>query len=134
MPFDEEGINYAKTAATGPVARLQHRVDSGETKLDYDKLYGYLPALLKELGISSNSQMLVFSKTSFQRERISPQTPRALYFNDHAYLGFIPGAPLLEVSEVDPKLGAVFYTVEQKEVKVPRLVRTGSMPGMPRFL
>ena len=54
--------------------------------------------------------MLVFSKTSFQRERISPQTPRALYFNEDVYVGFIPGAPLMEISVAEPKLGAVFYT------------------------
>jgi len=34
-------------------------------------------------------------KGAFQRERISPKTPRALFFNDDAYVGFIPGAPLM---------------------------------------
>lgn len=68
--------------------------------------------------------MLVFSKTSLQRELISPKTPRALFFNDDVYVGFIPDAPLLEISVADPKLGAVFYTLDQTRQDKPRLVRT----------
>lgn len=124
MPFEEEFIGYSKTNEHGPVAALQGRIDRGDAKLDRDPALGYLPALLRELGISTNSQTLVFSKTSFQRERISPRTPRALYFGDDAYVGFIPGSPLLEVSAVDPKLGAVFYTLDQSPTEKPRLVRT----------
>jgi hypothetical protein len=67
--------------------------------------------------------MLVFSKTSLQRERISPHTPRALYFADDVYIGFIPGAPIMEISSVDPKLGGVFYTLDQKKVERPKFVR-----------
>jgi hypothetical protein len=124
MPFDEEAINYDKTKDTGPVARLQERIDQGTTQLRYDPAFGFLPDLLKELKISPSSQMLVFSKTSFQRERISPQTPRAIFFGDDAYVGFIPGAPLLEVSSAEASLGAVFYTLEQKPTEKPHLTRT----------
>jgi hypothetical protein len=125
MPFDEDAINYSKTPDTGPIAQLQKRIDDGEVKLQYDNRdHGYLRALLRELGISTNSQTLVFSKTSFQRERISPKTPRALFFNDQAYVGLVPGSPLLEISAVDPKLGAVFYTLEQNRIERPRFVRT----------
>src|SRR5882672_5446665 len=73
MPFDEDTINYSKRQENGPVSRLQQRIHSGEVKLPFDPALGYLPGLLRELGISKTSQMLVFSKTSFQRERISPQ-------------------------------------------------------------
>ena len=96
MPFDEETINYSKQKDTGPVARLQERMDRGEVKLNFGEKFGYLPSLLDALGVSTNSQMLVFSKTSFQRERIAPKTPRALYFNDDVYIGFVQGSPLLE--------------------------------------
>ena len=47
MPFDEDTIGYSKTKASGPVARLQERIDSGEIKLRYDDTYGYLPAVLE---------------------------------------------------------------------------------------
>ena len=124
MPFDEETIQYSKAKDASPVARLQERLDQGAARLAYDDRFGYLPALLSALKIQTNSQMLVFSKTSFQRERISPKTPRALFFNDDAYVGFIPGAPLLEVSTVDPKLGGVFYTLNQTKVERPKFVRT----------
>jgi hypothetical protein len=124
MPFDEETINYSKTPDANPVSRLQERLNQGEVKLKYDDRYGYLPALLEELKVPRSSQMLVFSKTSFQRERISPKTPRALFFNDDVYIGFIPGAPLMEVSSADPKLGGVFYTLDQSRMDKPRFVRT----------
>ena len=124
MPFDEDTINYSKTKDTSPVARLQERIDRGEVRLAHDDLFGYLPALLKELKIDTNSQTLVFSKTSFQRERIAPKSPRALYFSDDIYLGFVAGSPLMEISTVDPKLGGVFYTLEQTRVDRPKFVRT----------
>ena len=74
--------------------------------------------------MSKSSQVLVFSKTSFQRERISPQSPRAVFFNDEVYVGYVVGSPLLELATVDPKLGWVFYTLEQAEVEKPKFVRT----------
>ena len=76
MPFDEETINYSKQKDTGPVAQLQAKIDRGELKMKHGEKFGYLPSLLEALGVSTNSQMLVFSKTSFQRERIAPRTPR----------------------------------------------------------
>lgn len=124
MPFEEDTINYNNAVAAGPVAELQKRIEDGKAKLSYDKDYGWLLSLLSELKVPKESQMLVFSKTSLQRERISPSTPRALYFNDDVYLGFIPGAPLIEISTVDPKLGAVFYTIDQTDKSAPKLTRS----------
>ena len=110
MPFDEDTIHYSKSPATGPVARLQEQLDRGTTQLRRDATHGFLLSLLRELRVSTNSQMLVFSQTSFQRDRISPAHPRAVFFNDTVYVGYVPGSPLLEISTADPKLGAVFYT------------------------
>lgn len=124
MPFDEDTINYGKTADTGPVSRLQKKIDTGELRLEHDPRLGYLPSLLRALGVPSASQMLVFSKTSFQRERIAPKNPRAVFFNDDVYVGYVVGSPLLEVSSVDPKLGGVFYTLEQAKKDKPKFVRT----------
>lgn len=112
VPFNEPPIEYDKQPASGPIARLQKRLAAGETKLQYDPVHGWLPALLKELGVSPKSQMLLFSKTSLQRNYISPQNPRSLYFNDDMYIGWIPGAPVMEISEVDPVLGTVFYDLD----------------------
>jgi hypothetical protein len=102
----------APTPAVDPVAQLKQRVASGQVKLQFEPKQGYLQSLLKELAIDPNSQVLVFSKTSLQTDFISPKTPRALYFNDEVYVGWIPGAPLIEIMSVDPKRGALFYTIE----------------------
>jgi hypothetical protein len=124
MPFDEGTINYSKAQDASPITRLQERLDQGAARLAHDERFGYLPALLGALKIQTNSQMLVFSKTSFQRERIAPRTPRAIYFNDDVYVGFVQGSPMLEISAVDPKLGGVFYTLNQAKVERPKFVRT----------
>jgi hypothetical protein len=121
MPFDEDTIAYSKTQDSSAIAGLKTRIENEGFRLEYEKDHGYLRALLKELNIPVSSQMLVGSKTSFQRERISPQSPRSLYFNDDIYLGYIPGSPLIEIAAIDDKLGAVFYQLEQ--APKPRLVR-----------
>jgi hypothetical protein len=69
--------------------------------------------VLELLRVPVSSQMLVFSKTSVQRRNIDPSNPRALYFSDDVYVGYIPGAPEIEVAAVDANLGTVFYTVHQ---------------------
>ncbi|HYE31495.1 MAG TPA: hypothetical protein VEH27_08710 [Methylomirabilota bacterium] len=124
MPYDEDTLQYSKAREDNAISRLQARIDSGAVKFAWDEKFGYLPDLLRELKVATNSQSLVFSKTSLQRERISPKNPRALYFNDDIYLGFIPGSPILEVSVADPKLGGVFYTFEQKPTERPKFTRT----------
>jgi len=123
VPFDEDTIAYSRTPSHGPAARLNEMLQARKIHLTNDPVFGYLPAILNALDIRRSSQMLVFSKTSFQRERISPGTPRSLFFNDNVYVGFIPGSPLIEVSEADSQLGGVFYTFEQHPPGAPRLVR-----------
>jgi hypothetical protein len=123
--LDRDPINYSTAPANNPIARLQERLDAGQATLSYDEKFGYLRSLLRELHVTESSQMLVFSKTSFQRDRIAPRTPRALYFNDDTYVGFCQHGAVLEVSTADPQLGAVFYSLEQEPAKPPRFVRQG---------
>ncbi len=123
LPYDEAPINYSKTAPTDPIAQLQARLDAKEVKLTFDNEFGWLPALLEALKVPKSSQTLVFSKTSLQRREITPQNPRALYFNDDVYLGYVPGAPLMELSAADPKLGGVFYSIEQMPARSPKFTR-----------
>jgi len=122
-PFEEDTINYNRAAVTGTVTKLQKRIDAGEVTLQHDEAYGYLLAVLDELKVPKSSQMLVFSKTSLQREHISPSNPRAIFFSDDVYVGFIPGAPLIELSVADPKLGGVFYTLDQTKADKPKFTR-----------
>ena len=119
LDFEGEPINYLDAPSSGPVAQLQKKIDSGQLELKYDERHGYLPAVLDALEIPYSSQMLVFSQTSFQLRKISRQRPRAVYFNDDVYIGWVQGGDVVEVSSMDPKLGAVFYTLSQdKERKV----------------
>jgi hypothetical protein len=120
--IEQEPIRYSATKASNAVSRLEERLQAGKSQLAFDKDFGYLPALLRELDILPSSQMLVFSKTSFQRSRIGPKTPRALYFNDEVYVGYCQGGQVLEISVADPKLGTAFYTLEQDGAS-PRFTR-----------
>ena len=107
-------ISYKTAAAENVVTALQKRINAGRVKLSFADDHGYLPSLLKELGVPQSAQVLVFSKTSFQRERITPKTPRALYFNDDVYVGFCLRGDVLEFSAVDARLGTAFYTLDQE--------------------
>jgi hypothetical protein len=110
--FDLAPIFYSASESQDPVAQLQRRLQAGQTVLDKDPEHGLLPSLLKELRIPLESQVLVFSKTSLQIHKISPTNPRAIYFNDSVYVGYVPGSTILELAANDPKLGAVFYTFD----------------------
>ena len=124
LEYDAPPIRYSASTPDDPVARLAARLQAGELKLAWDDTFGYLPGLLDVLGVPKSSQTLVFSKTSLQRSYITPQNPRAVYFNDDIYVGYIPGSPVMEISAVDPKLGGIFYTLEQEKVRKPRFTRS----------
>jgi hypothetical protein len=121
--FEQEPISYSRSQPDNRVSRLIERIAAGEAALRYDGSTGYLRSLLSELEVPVSSQMLVFSKTSLQRHRIAPRTPRALYFNDDVYVGYCRDGDVLEISAVDPVLGAVFYTLDQEPEGRPTIRR-----------
>jgi hypothetical protein len=121
--YEREPVNYLTAAVEDPVARLAARIDAGQVKLAYDANTGYLPALLKALDVPVSSQVLVFTKTSLQRDRINPRRPRAVYFNDDVYVGYVQGGDVIEISSTDPVLGPVFYTLRQAERRRPAFTR-----------
>jgi hypothetical protein len=67
----------------------------------------------------------VFSRTSLQVDRIAPWSPRAIYFADEVYVGWVQGGPIMEIASVDPRLGAVFYTLTQERAERPTFERQG---------
>lgn len=109
-------------SAANPIERLQAKIDSGQVRLNYDGPRGYLDSLLEALDVSPETQTLVFSKTSAQFRLINPRSPRALYFNDEVYIGYVRGGPFLEISTADPETGAAFYTLPQDGSKPARFV------------
>ena len=113
LPYDDEVIGYSAGTPNDRIAKLQAQIASGEVKLKWDEKFGYLPAVLDQLQIPKSSQMLVFSRTSLQRRSINPRNARAIFYSDDVYVGYIPDAPMMEISTADPKLGGVFYSLDQ---------------------
>lgn len=121
--FERPPIDYLTAPVDDAVAKLNERLASGELALDHDPRFGYLRSVLEALDVPISSQTLVFSKTSLQLQRITPRTPRALYFNDEVYIGYCQHGDLLEVAATDAIQGAIFYTLEQSAGETPRFRR-----------
>lgn len=119
VPFSDEPIHYLSDNLSDPVAKLQQRLARGQAHLEYEPKNGYLKSLLDALGIPASSQTLVFSKTSFQFRKISPKSPRALYFNDDVYVGWVQDGKALEIASFDPMQGAIFYLLDGQKVDNP---------------
>ena len=115
LPLDHTAIQYNTAAVTDRVAGLQRKLREGAATLKFDERHGYLSAVLKALNVPVSSQVLVYSKTSFQAPRISPRMARALYFTDDVFIGWVPGGDVLELASVDPRQGVIFYTLDQVE-------------------
>jgi hypothetical protein len=116
-------IGYYTQPSHDVVAALGHRVADGTAPLPFDTQTGYLKPVLDALDVSIASQMLVMSKTGVQALYTSPSNPRAIYFNDAVTVGYIRGAPLLEIAVQDPQQGVLFYTIEQKAQTPPVIER-----------
>lgn len=114
-------LPQAPSQASDPVAKLAKRLESGESKLDYSGRWGYLESLLRQLDIHTDSQVLVFSKTSLQQEKIGPKTPRAIFFNDTVAVGSVQNGELFEITVADADTGVQFYVVQTKKVDMPRV-------------
>lgn len=121
--LDHPAIDYFRRDTADAVAKLQERIRQGGVVLEFHPEFGYLPAVLRELHVPESSQVLVFSKTSFQAPKISPRLPRAIYFNDRVSVGYVRRGDVLEVAAVDPRQGPVFYTLDQRKVMTPQFDR-----------
>lgn len=109
--FYEEGpFFYSDSEAQDPTAILVEKVQRGEVTLDESSDQAFLTDFLGKLGVPVASQVLVYSKTSFQNSRILPSRPRALYFSEEHYIGWVQGGDI-EVISIDPALGPIFYVL-----------------------
>ena len=109
--WDLPPIRYSDTKADDSLTRLAADLASGAKRVEGATGLERLRFVLKELNVPEASQMLVFSKTSHQNSLIHPKNPRALYFSEEAYVGYVPGGAI-EAVVVDPRLGPVFYLIE----------------------
>lgn len=95
-----------------PVRHLWRQVAEGRILLDLASEASFLKSVLRELAVPVSSQVLVFSKTSLQRDLISPRQPRAIYYNDECYVGWVKGGAL-ELIGVDPVEGPKYYLLHR---------------------
>ena len=134
--------NYWKRALTDRFTKLKADLESGQIPLDHDSEKAFVISLLKALQIPASSQMLVFSTTSLQLSLISPSNPRALYFGEDLYLGYVPGGRI-EIVSLDPELGGIYYIfdipTDTRPLRIERSDRcmnchagedTGHVPGL----
>jgi hypothetical protein len=108
VDFKNQIHRYHQITPRDPFSKFMEKVEKGVVMLNYKSDHAYLNSLLKELGISPYSQLLVYSTTSLQLSRISPRNPRAIYFSDDIYVGYVPGGQI-EIIGIDPQLGAIPY-------------------------
>ena len=104
--FESPPHDYWTRPLTDPFTRWLEKVQRGEAASPTGDELAVVRAYLKIFDVPVTSQMLVYSATSRQRI-ISPHRPRALYFNEDLYIGFVPGGRI-EVASVDPAAGPVF--------------------------
>jgi len=123
IPYSDAPINYRSQDLSDPVALLQKQIEEGKVSLTYDPDHGYLKSVLALLKVPVESQTLVFSKTSFQYPKISPDHPRALYYNDDVYVGAVHQGNAIEIVSFDPKQGAIFYLLDERKLDKPAFQR-----------
>ena len=110
--------NYWEREPKDVFTRLIRKMESGEVKLDASSEQALARSVLAALDVPVSSQLLVYSATSMQSERINARNPRALYFNEDVYVGVVPGG-LIEVLSIDPELGGVFHVFNAPRPGVP---------------
>lgn len=108
IDFRSAPHSYLEHKPRDRFAALQEKIQKGEAKIDTSSDKAFLKSMLDELNIPVTSQIMVFSASSLQSEIINPRNPRALYFNEDTYLGWVPGG-LLEIIAADPEMGPIFY-------------------------
>jgi hypothetical protein len=116
-------IGYYTRPTHDLVAELNRHIEDGDGRVTFDEGTGYLRSVLDALHVPAESQMLVMSKTGIQGLYTGPANPRAIFFNDAVTVGYIRGAPLLELAVHDPEQGVLFYTIDQKPQPRPLIER-----------
>ena len=123
LPYGQPPLDYLGPKTDNPLSRLLAADKDFASGWPADPHSGYLKPLLKALNVPVASQLLVFSRTALNPRLVSPQTPRAVYFNDSVAVGWVPQAASIEITAMDPIKGAVFYTLSQNAQAKPLAAR-----------
>jgi hypothetical protein len=111
--LDDPAIQYGTAPLDNVVVDVNRQLRDGALKFSYDRRNGLLNSALEALQLSTDSQLLVFSRGSLQGKLIDDQNPRALYFNDRVALGWVRDGDVIEVAAHDRTEGVVFYKLRQ---------------------
>lgn len=142
---DDPAIAYSTSPLNNVFEELNRKLQDGSVRLTFEGRSGYLQSAMEALKLPVDSQLLVFSRTSLQRQLIGPSNPRALFFNDRVVLGWVRDGDLLEAAAHDERAGVVFYSLEQRQAERPVFKRefrclgchmagdTSGVPGMLMF-
>jgi hypothetical protein len=140
---DDPAIAYSTAPVNNPVEQLNRRLQDGSAGLTFAGRSGYLQSAIEALRLPTDSQLLVFSKTSLQGRLVNPSSPRALFFNDRVVLAWVRDGELLEAAAHDETGSVVFYSLEQRPAARPMFKRefrclgchmTGDTMGVPGLL
>lgn len=108
--YERSPLRYWDRPVRDQISRWERESRYGRSSFDAKTETELVQQVLDELDVPVESQVLVFSKTSFQVDKIAPLQPRAIYFSDKHYVGWVPGGEV-EITTVDPKVGFTFYRV-----------------------
>ena len=113
-PDDPPQPDHLVNPPADPRKALASALDAGLLANDQSN-NNKLRAMLEVAGVPEASQVLVFSKTSLQHPLIHPSNPRAIYFNDNCYIGYVPGG-LVEYGDADPDpaVGSGMFAVDPR--------------------
>jgi len=107
-PLEHPAIEYSARASTDPIAALNQRIQDGQVELKFDGASVTCAPLLDALHIPVESQMLVFSKTSFKRPASILETPAASSSTTRWWWDGFAGGDILEIAAEDPRQGVMF--------------------------
>jgi len=108
--YEKSPLRYWERPVRNVVTEWERAVMRGEKIFDDSSEKAFLRDVLAAMDVPVESQVLVFSKTSFQVKTIDPKSPRALYFSDQHYVGWVPGGEI-EIATVDRRVGFTFYRI-----------------------
>lgn len=130
--LEDPGIRYSTGPLSNDIDRLNQQLEAGRSRLGFEGRSGYLKSVLTALKVPVDSQMLVYSRASFQGRHVTEKGPRAIFFNDTTQVAWVRDADVLELATQDPGRGTLYYTLRQAVGEKPRFERAAVCLGCHR--
>jgi hypothetical protein len=141
--WDLPPVKYSDTLATDRLSSIIEKWSKDPSSWKGKTPLERMRSVMAALHVPEASQILVYSKTSKQNGLIYPANPRAIYFSQDCYCGYVPGG-VMEIAIEAPQLGPVYYVVDLGDATTPMRAdrdtndclschgtgRTENVPGM----